>query len=358
MTKVLHVITGLGLGGAERSLVQVACGLQSRGMPQHVVSVGSRGAYADAFEAHGVPVDALKLRSESGGLHGLFALVRLIGQVRPNVVQGWMYHGNVLAALAHRLVKARLPSRLFWNLRASNMDDARYRWIIRASALLSRWPDVIIANSQAGLAYHKSRGFRPRQAKLIANGIDVDVFRPDAAIRAKLRGELGISPDAIVALHVARVDPMKDHASFLAAMKRLPQVSALLVGTGTETLPVPANTQALGQRRDVAALCACADIIVSTSAFGEGFSNVLAEGMSAGLIPVATDVGDSRLIVDSAGYITSPSDVDALTTAISGIACLPKSERRSRGALARSRIVQNFTLAKAVDAYEQLYKAA
>ena len=358
MTKVLHVITGLGLGGAERSLLQVACGLQVRGMPQHVVSMGNRDAYADELQAHGVPVDALGLRSASGGLRGLFALVRLIKQVRPSVVQGWMYHGNVLAALAHRFAATQAPPKLFWNLRASNMDDARYRWIIRANALLSRWPDIIIANSQAGLAYHISRGFRPRQAVVIPNGIDVDLFRPDAAIRAKLRGELGISPDAIVALHVARVDPMKDHASFLAAMGRLLQVTGLLVGAGTDTLTLPANAKALGPRRDVPALCACADIIVSTSAFGEGFSNVLAEGMASGLIPVATDVGDSRLIVGSTGYVVAPGDVDALTNAVSAIASLPEAERRSRGALARSAIVENFTLAKAVDAYDRIYSAA
>jgi glycosyltransferase involved in cell wall biosynthesis len=357
MTRVLHVITGLGTGGAERMLLQIAGGLQACNVPQHVVSMGTRGAYAEEIEARGVPVTELGMRSLGNGLGGLVRLVRLIGELRPSVLQGWMYHGNLLATAAHRLAPDRAARRLIWNLRASNMDDARYgRWI-RLSALISRWPDVVLANSQVGMAYHVGRGFRPRQRRVIPNGIDTALFCPDPAARRTLREQLGIGPDAVVALHVARRDPMKDHTLFLAAMQRLPSVTGILAGSGTETLTTGDNVRALGSRRDVAALCAAADLIVSTSAFGEGFSNALAEGMSAGLVPVATDVGDARLIIGTAGHVILPRDVGALVAAMEAEAMRSPAERLARGQAARAAIMERFTIEQCIEAYRGLYAA-
>src|SRR5262249_59930034 len=99
------------------------------------------------------------------------------------------------------------------------------------------WPDVVTANAVAGLKSHLALGYRPRRAEVVANGIDVDEFRLDAAARRAVRTELGIADDAIVLAHVARVDAMKDHGSFLAAMAGLPDLSAILVGCRTQNLP-------------------------------------------------------------------------------------------------------------------------
>ncbi len=268
-----------------------------------------------------------------------------------------MYHGNILAALAHLLAGRRARRQLYWNLRASNMDAARYGRIVRLSAMLSRVPDLIIANSQAGKEFHINQGFRPQRIEVIANGIDTQKFRPDAQLRAARRSELGISSDAAVAIHAARVDPMKDHPVLLAAMAAIPQVYGLLVGAGTETLHVPANVRALGMRRDMEQLYAVADLVVSSSAFGEGFSNVVAEGMSAGLIPVVTDVGDVREIVGDTGYVVAPGNVAALAGALAAAAGGSAAERHERGARARDRIIERFSLKTAIESYARLYES-
>lgn len=355
MTAVLHIISGLATGGAETTLVQLASALQARGMPQHVISVGNRGAYADELERHGVAVDTLGIGSLFGGPVGLLRLVRLIWRLQPDLVQGWMYHGNIMAALGLRFTPGRAGRRLMWNLRASNMDAVRYGWLIRLCAMTSTWPDVIVANSQAGVDFHLGRGFRPRHIELISNGIDTEKFRPDAAARSAIRTEFGIPGDAVLVIHIARVDPMKDHPAFLAAMAALPNVHGLMVGAGTETLRAPPNVRALGLRHDLDRLYASADIVVSTSAFGEGFSNAIAEGMSAGLVPIATDVGDARLIIGETGRIVARRDLAALTAAIAAEAEATPAERKARGAKARARILSHFNLAQAVDAYERLY---
>ena len=155
-------------------------------------------------------------------LPAAFRLLRAVNGLRPRVLQGWMYHGNLAASFAHALCPGRRGRKLFWNLRASNMDAQRYGRLIRLSALLSRRVDVVVANSQAGVDFHRAHGFRPKRFELIANGIDIEKFHPDAAARREVRAELGIADDAVVVLHVARVDAMKDHGNFLAAMAQLP----------------------------------------------------------------------------------------------------------------------------------------
>ena len=149
---------------------------------------------------------------------------------------------------------------------------------------------------------------------------------------------------------------MKDHATFLAAMEDLPELRGLLVGTDTESLPRPDNVKALGLRRDIERLHRAADIFISSSAFGEGFSNAIAEGMTSGLVPVVTDVGDARLIVGDTGRIVPPRDPQALREAIAAEAALTPVQRRERGLAARQRIVDRFPLSRAVEDYARLYE--
>jgi len=165
----------------------------------------------------------------------------------------------------------------------------------------------------------------------------------------------GIPEDATVLAHVARVDPMKDHGSFLAAMKELPDLFALLVGAGTENLPAAGNVLRLGRRHDVPRLFAAADFAVSSSGFGEGFSNALAEGMACGLPAIATDVGDATLILGDTGLVVPPENPGALAAAVRTLVQEPAAARADRRIRARARIVDNFAMAHAVQRYADLY---
>ncbi|HCA26945.1 MAG TPA: group 1 glycosyl transferase [Betaproteobacteria bacterium] len=358
MGKVLHVITGLHTGGAERALTTVAlAGLQT-GNPQTITALTPGGANAVKLEAAGLRVLNLGMRRGFPNPLPIISLARIIRRERPEVIQSWMYHADLVTLLALMISGRRRSTRLFWGIRCSDMDFSRYglrlRLVVRACAWLSRWPDGVISNSEAGREVHKRLGYRPKRFEVVDNGIDPARFALPRGARAEVRRTLGIPARATVIVMVARVDPMKDYDLFLAALRQLPGVQALAIGAGTEALPEVAGLHRLGRRDDVPNLLAAADILVSSSAFGEGFSNAIAEGMAAGLPIVATDVGDARRIVGGAGKIIPPGDCEALAGAIRALTA-SRPELRRLGAAGRQRVAEMFSVKRTVAAFERIY---
>ncbi len=356
---VMHVITGLDAGGAETQLAQLLIAMRAKGANHRVVSLMPGGAVRARLLAAGVAVRDLGMSRRRPRLGGLCRLADYIADERPRIVQSWLYHADLAALVAHRLSFRWRATKLVWGLRCSDLDLTHYglslRLAVRLGAKLSRQPDAIVVNSAAGQAAHEAIGYRPRRFVLIENGIDTTRFQPNAAARARVRADLGIDPATPLIVHVARVDPMKDHATLFAALDALPGVRALLIGAGTERLPKHPGVLALGRRADVPELLDAGDLMVLPSAFGEGFSNALAEGMACGLPAVATDVGDARRIVGDTGLIVKPRDPQALATAIRQFLGEAPEARAARGAASRRRIVEEFSLDRLIGAYDAFY---
>jgi glycosyltransferase involved in cell wall biosynthesis len=357
--RVLHVTTTLQTGGAETMLASLVLAKRPEAMPARVVSLLPGGRIYEKLRAAGIPVTDLGMTRGMPSITAVVKLARLIREERPAVIQGWTYHGDLLATLALLLSGRRRHTRLYWGVRCSDMDLSQYgqplRIAVRTCALLSRIPDAIVANSVRGRDYHRAIGYRPGRFEVIANGIDTAKFHPDAAARARMRAEFGIGAEEPVLAMIARVDPMKDHGTFLLALERLPSVKALAIGLRTEALPIRPALHRLGLRDDVQELLAACDVVVSSSAYGEGFPNALAEGMACGLPAVATDVGDARRIVGDTGLVVPPRDPAALAEAIQILLREPPEKRAERGRQARRRIEEHFSLARAVAAFDALY---
>ena len=359
--KVLYVITHLWVGGAEAMLARLVTAEQKIAGEITVVALRPGGPHADRMRAGGVTVEELNFGTPFGVAAGLYRLAKLIARTQPDIVQGWMYHGDLAALVALALSGRRRITRLAWAIRGSDIDFSRYslqlRLVVKACALLSRLPDLITANSAAGLKIHLGYGYRPRRAEIIPNGIDTRRFRPNSSLRSAVRRELGIPAEAIVLAHVARVNPMKDHEGFLEAMAGLPDLRALLIGADTEDLPDRPNLLRLGRRDDLERLLPAADFVVSSSAFGEGFSNALAEGMACGLPAISTDVGDNAIIVGDTGAVVPPRDPQALASAIRALADEAPAAHADRSRRARARIVERFSLEKSIARWSESYAA-
>lgn len=369
---VAHLITDLDVGGAELMLARLVRGLQRRGVRNLVVSMTAPGAVAARIESAGVRVISLGLRRGAIAPGATVRLRRLLAVERPDIVQTWMYHADLLGILA------ALPRRRFalvWNLRASNIDMRRYRSLsalVRAAcAWLSRIPDVVVANAEAGVDYHARLGYRPRRWVVIPNGVDTEEFAPDPEAGRSFRREQGIPEAALVIGLVARRDPMKGHEVFLEAaaslLEAVPSLYVVLAGEGVTERDEPFRSwmgnvgrerarrvRLLGRRDDVRRIYCALDVAVSSS-FGEGFPNAVAEAMACGVPVVATDVGDTaRAVGGNTELLVRPRDTSGIVAR-----CLTllkdASRRRLLGDAGRRHVRQHFSMDEIVGQYHDFY---
>jgi len=373
VTTVVHLITTLSQGGAERVLSQVVPGpgpgsVASDGRPERhvVVSLVPGGMFADVLVARGIEVRDLGMRPGRDALVGTVRLARILRELRPAALIAWMYHACLIAMLARPFAGRARRLQMVWMLRhgldAFDGLPLHTRLVIRLLAWRSRSPSVIAINSRAGREHHALVGYRPKAWVLVPNGCDTDVFTPEAHGRERVRSELGLGPDALVAISIARAHPQKDHATLLAAFERAlvaePRLVLLLVGRETERLPLPSGAahavRALGERSDIPDLLRAADLVVSSSIY-EGLPNALLEAMASGLPVITTDVGDCRRIVGACGLVVAARDPSALTGALLQFAALPDEERRALGAAARERVQRHHSHAAALREYQALW---
>jgi glycosyltransferase involved in cell wall biosynthesis len=369
--RVMHVITGLSTGGAETMLLKLLSAA-SGSMEHVVVSLGDEGTIGPRIAALGVPVHCLGLRRNAPNPFRALSILPLARRIGPQLIQGWMYHGNLMASMAALALRHKPP--VLWNIRQTVYDLRRERWLtakfIRLGARLSSRPAAIIYNSQTSATQHESLGYGAEKRVIIPNGFDYQLLRPDEAARKAVRTELGIADDTVLVGLVARYHPMKDHVGFLQAAAMIarsyPQTRFVLAGAGvSSTQPelVKAIQQnelwdcvmLLGERSDIPRLNNAFDIGCSASAWGEGFSNSIGEAMACGVPCAVTDVGDSAYIVADTGLVSPPRAPEALAKAIAGLIEIGRSGRQQLGTKARQRIETEFSLPAIVRRYEGLY---
>lgn len=367
--RVVHILTTLDAGGAEGSAAKLIAGSQDR-YQATVIGLMGWGPTADRLAAAGVPVYTLGLRRGQVKRASTLRLVRLLGALAPDLVHGWMYHGNLAAWVARRWGCPGTP--LLWSVvhtpAALRLQKTLTAAVILLGARLSRSVDGIVYNSRASMARHQQIGYRPGRSRWIPNGYEVARHQPPPDARERVRSELAIAPQSVVVGLVARYHPVKDHDTFLSAAaevaRRRRDVVFLLAGRGTDTaaklrtsidrLGIADRTHLLGERRDVPDLFSAMDIACLSSR-AEGFPNVVAEAMAVGVPCVVTDVGEAAHLVGSTGTAVPAGQASAMANAILGLIVAGEEERHHRGAAARARIAEHFGIDRMLVAYDALY---
>lgn len=356
-------------------LYRTLCQFDSRRFRSTVISLVKPGKVGDMLAARGVRVLTLGMAKGKPSPVGLWKLVALLRQLKPLLLQTHLYHADLLGFLAGKF--ARVPH-IFWNIRQSCMDFSHYRpttgLTVKLCARLSRFVDKILVNSYAGLDFHAGLGYDRDKMVVIPNGFAGDRFRPDAASYADVRRELQLSGYTRLVGMAARFDPQKDHGTFFQAAALVsrcdPDVHFLVAGQGLDrnNPPVrellersgldPGKVSLLGERSDMPRVMASLDVFVSSSAFGEGFPNVIGEAMACGVPCVATDVGDAALIVGPTGIIVPPRQPERLAQGILQLLNLEPAAYRAMSAAARQRLLQQYGLMRIVGRLESLYAEA
>ena len=370
MMRVLHVITGLGQGGAEAVLFRL---IQTSSSPDMhtVVSMRDEGFYGERLRSLGASVSALEIGSQRGFLSAFFKLRQVVRDVAPDVIQTWMYHADLLGGLVGRI--EQVP--VVWGLHNSNFEKKHTksltRKVVGLCAVLSRFvPRKIVTCSNVARALHEEIGYCRSKFKLIQNGVSVGEFARDVDAGSDVRRLLGIPENHLVYVNVARFHPQKDHGNLIEAFERAfsdrDDVHLILCGAGVSADNRDFSTllrdrksvgriHCLGSRSDVAKILSGSDYFVLSS-LGEAFPCSIVEAMASELPCIVTDVGDCSEIVGDTGWAVSACSPTQLESALRTTSQITTEKRAEIGERARSRVIENYTIEKMSKEYDVIWR--
>ena len=372
MIKILFISTALSTGGAEIMLYQLLSRIDRTNFEPIVVSLTGKDTYGKLIEELNIPVHTLKINPGQLPLNKIGQLSRIIHQQQPDLIQGWMYHGNIAAQFSSSISGKKIP--VLWSIHHSihslGSEKLLTQALIRLGSLTAQFVSKIAFVSQKSREQHQKLGYPAENSCSIPNGFDISSFKPSSAIRKQFRQELCLAPESILIGSIARYHPMKDHANFLKAARILltefPDTNFLLVGTDVNRqnpsltnliaeLNIGDRIHLLGERRDIPKIIPALDIMTSSSAFGEAFPLVIGEAMSCGVPCVVTDIGDSASIVGDTGKVVSPKNPQALANGWKNLILLGAEGRKTLGIKARQKVIEHYSRDKVVAQYEHLY---
>jgi glycosyltransferase involved in cell wall biosynthesis len=371
--RILHIITGLQVGGAEMALYRLLSSQDKSLFQSEVVSLTDDQPVGGMIRELGIPVTSLGFRPGSFDPRLIFRIRKEVLRYQPDIVQTWMYHADLLGGVAAKLAG---PFSVVWNIRHTITDSGSLKkttyLVARINAIFSHFiPTEIVCNAGSGKQTHISLGFAANKMLVIENGFDLSRFAPDQCSKPDVCQELGLPENIYLVGMAARYNPQKDHANFIRAASLLAQerqnVRFLLWGNNVDNankalteLIASMNLQnsvlMLGQRMDTPRLFAALDIGTLSSAYGEAFPQVVGEAMACAVPCVVTDVGDAAFIVGDTGRVVPPQEPQSLANAWNELLSLPKSDSAVLGMAARDRVENLFNQEKTTQKYSKFYQ--
>lgn len=360
--KVFFVVTGLGIGGAERQVVDLAERLSCRGHFVKIVFMTGEARIVPQDER--VQICSLEIRkSLVSFLRGFLRLIFLVRAFQPDVVHSHMVHANIVSRLARIFV--RFP-KLICSAHSRN-EGGRLRML--AYKLTDRLADISTNVGVDAVRAFEEAGAVPKGRMIsMVNGIDAERFKPDAKRRVMLRQGMGLSPDDRLILAVGRFYAPKDYPNLLSAFAciadEFPNVQLWIAGDGPlmETMKVLAVEQGAGQRvrfigarADIPDLMRVADLYVLSSAW-EGLPLVVGEAMASERLVVATNCGGVREFLGDAGILVEPKNSIALADGLRNGLRMTREESAQFGERARKRILEGYSLDHVTERWVALYR--
>lgn len=362
MNHIALVIPGLDrIAGAERQMILLAHALHRRGWRVSVVALsGAGGTAVDELTAAGIAFLSLRMRKGLADPRGWIRFHNWLRRERPDVVHAHLPH----AAWFVRWSRLAAPVRvLIDTIHSSSTGKPGRRFGYR----ISNWlPDKVTAVSQAAAESHLAAGMVSKEKLIvIPNGVDIELWCPDPAVRNAVRRKLGLESEFLW-FAAGRLEPVKDYPTLFRAMIELPDRSRLIVaGAGPQEselrrlsneLGLESRVRFLGFEPDVRRWMQAADAFVQSSLW-EGLPMGLLEAAACALPAVATGVSGTReaLVDGHTGFLARPGSALALAAAMARMKQIPPEERRAMGARARQLAADRFSLDSVLDRWEALY---
>lgn len=359
--KILLVITGLGMGGAERQVLDIAKKFQESGEDVSILFLTGEAT------AKNIPknIKITKIEFKKNFLKSFLELRKFLLKENPDIVHSHMVHANIITRITRIFTKIK---KLVCT--AHNKYEGGSARIL-AYRLTDSLADITTNVSQEAVnEYIKNKAAPKNKITCIYNGIDTEKFKPNISHRLEKRDQLGLKKKTIF-LAIGRLTEAKDYPNLLHAfykflsLKKKQDYHLLIVGDGPKReeitsiikkLELEKNVTLLGIRDDVNELMNAADYFVLSSAW-EGFGLVVAEAMATEKIVIATDSGGVAEVLNGNGYLVKPKDSNALCDAMIEATLLSMEDKKIKGEKSRMHIINNFSLDSISNKWIHLYKS-
>lgn len=359
MKTIVHLITGLEVGGAEQMLQRTLPHLNR--WKHTICSLSTLGPIGESLRSSDLSVEALGIGSPVSPA-SFARVVRFLRRVQPDLLQTYLVYADVLGVLASRPAGVQ---RVVVSVR-SKLNEPKFWPVLAFYRLAAPLVRSFLFNSSATAAWYRRRGIVSSNFAVIPNGVEAPVLQP-VADRAEARRALGLPGEGPLVVSVAKLRKEKGHRYLLEAVSKLvrpfPSLSLALVGTGplegrlrreAAALGIADRVSFLGNRTDVWRILRSADAFVLSS-FYEGMSNALLEAMTAETPIVATDLPENRTLVGpDAALLVPRRDSTAIASALREILADPNAAL-GRAKRARRSVERDFSIGKTVASLETFY---
>lgn len=360
--KIIHLITGLGIGGAEAALRDLVLGIDRDRFESVVVSIQSKREIADQIEPAGIRVIYLNGVPSNG--FGFFSLIKVLRDEKPDMLHTQLFHADIMGRLVGFMM--RVP-KIISTLQNVTFGGRLREWLL---VLTRGMVDEYVAVSKIVLDHTIKLGIaRKEKSHVIYNAVDVEKYKP-VENRAELRNKLGIDVTKKIIVSTGRLIEQKGFPYLMEAMrslyteKRMQDIQLIILGEGCDRSQLehiqksfPKDLVVLaGAVLNVVEYLQAADIFVMSSVW-EGCSVALIEAGAVGLPVVATPVGVApELIVDSHNGILVPiRDTDALVHALYRLLTMSEQDRGVLGKSLHHDVMKRFSATTMVHDYETLF---
>lgn len=365
--KIVHIIIGLNVGGAELMLKRLVLHSQKKGNFHHeVISLTDLGLIGKDLKEAGIRVYTLNMRSALSIFSIYFSLRKLLKEIKPDIVQTWMYHADFLGGLAAKSLDIQ---KIIWGIRTTDVTQGASRLTVGLRKICAKLsysiPTDIVCAANVSKDVHIRIGYDASKMHVIPNGFELDKLVATEEDRNIIRQEFNIPRDATVIGSVGRFNVVKNQKFFVEVARELvktdPNLIFMLVGRdntadNNELMGwlrehhLIDNFRLLGQRNDIP-LCLKAMDIFCLHSKTEGFPNVLGEALIMGLIAVSLDVGDAKYLLNNPKFISNHRKMaDKILHIIEKY-----KYYKIEAEYTRKIIIDNFDLNKIIAIYEKLY---
>lgn len=366
MFKVVHVIPGLGKGGAETMLVNLLKYQSDTRLSHEIISLGLTSYYENEIRDLGVPLYLLDIKKRP--MSSLWKLKQLLKDAQ--LISCWMY---IACAVCYGVTDREQRKRTVWNIRHASLDPS---YNSRTTMITSRYcqkrsADIaaILYNGEAAREEHRKAGYREPESYIVENGCDILVYQKEPEARVKINEQFGLQGKKII-ISVGRYHPIKDYPTMLKAMgelvKRRDDAVLILCGSMlTEEndelrqmiadygLTIGRDVFLLGLQKNISEWMSAADLYVLHS-LSEAFPNVLLEAMACECVCISTDIGIIRDLLEE-NQLVKAGDYLQLAESMEHFLNLSESEKNKIGENNRQKIAERYAIQKIVRKYETIF---